>query len=209
MESNGCVKAIIFDLGRVLIDFDHNIAAKRISNCCGKTREQIFEIFFSSDITTRFEEGKISPQDFYLKVKQMLDLKLSYETFVSIWNDIFFLTAKNKSVYSLANSLRGRYTVMLLTNINILHHEYLKKNFPVFGIFHHVLTSYEMGAVKPSVEIYRRTLEILGVKPENAFYIDDRVELVESARKLGIKSAVFSGVEQLKIDLGRAGVCVV
>ncbi len=200
------ITTIIFDLGKVLIDFDHSRAAQRISNFCDKTPEEIFDIFFASEVTMLFEAGKISPQDFFKKVKEMLNLKLDYDSFVAIWNDIFFLSSKNRAVYSLANSLRSRYTVVLVSNINILHYEYLKKYFPVFDVFHSVFTSFELQVVKPDQEIYRLTLEKLNVPAQDVFYTDDRAELVDSARKMGIKSFVFTDVEQLKRDLLESGV---
>ncbi len=194
------VKAIIFDLGNVLIDFDHTIAAKRISAFCDKSAEEIFALFFDSELTGLFEEGKISPQDFFLKIKETLNLKLEYDTFVSIWSEIFFLTKQNRCVYNLTQCLKEHYQVALLSNINSLHFGYLKKNFPVFDAFHHIIVSYEVGLRKPHPLIYQKTLEILNVSAQNAFYTDDRAELIEKAKDLGIKSFHFQNTEKLKAD---------
>jgi putative hydrolase of the HAD superfamily len=202
----GGVKAIIFDLGNVLIDFDHTIAAKRISGFSDRSPQEIFELFFDSELTGLFEEGKISPSEFFLKVKEMLSLKLNYDEFLPIWNEIFFLTEKNQAVYNLARTLRERYKIAVLSNINILHFDYLKKNFPVFDAFHNVITSFEAGLRKPDPSIYKIALGTLEASPEQTFYTDDRAELTRSAQELGIKSFVFTGVEQLKEDLRSAGV---
>ena len=200
------IKVIIFDLGNVLVDFNHMHAAERISRFCVKNPKEIFELFFDSKVTKDFEEGKVSPQEFFLKVKEMLDLNLPYESFVHIWNDIFFLSGKNREVYSLANKLRERYHTTVLTNINILHYEYLKKHFPVFNVFHRVFTSFELGVAKPSQDAYKKILKELNVAPEEVFYTDDRIELVESAKQLGIKGYVFSAPTQLRKDLKESGV---
>ncbi|MBM3250516.1 MAG: HAD family phosphatase [Candidatus Omnitrophica bacterium] len=200
------IKAVIFDLGNVLIDFDHIIAARRISRFCKKTPEEIYGLFFNSKLTTLFEQGRISPPDFYLKVKEMLRLDLSYEAFVPVWNEIFFLSPKNRLVYNLAVALRARYSLALLSNINILHFEYLKKFFPVFDIFGHVFASCEMGLIKPDARIYESILKELKVLPGEAFYVDDRQELVESAKTLGMRAFVFKDVEGLKKDLTETGV---
>lgn len=202
------INTIILDLGKVLIDFDHLRSAERISNFCNKTPREIFDLFFISEATILFEEGKITPEDFFLRVKEALDLRLEYQSFVPIWNDIFFLTATNRAVYSLANNLRAHYQVALLSNINVLHHEYLKQYFPVFNVFHRVFTSYEMGMIKPEKGIYKKVLEELEAEPENVFYTDDRQELVDSARSLGINSFLFTNVEQLRRDLTSVGVTV-
>ena len=200
------IKVILFDLGRVLVDFDHLRAAQRISAFCSKTPRQIYDLFFESGATIAFEAGKITPEDFYLQVKQMLDLKLSYASFEPIWNDIFFLSPKNRSVFGLANNLRANYRIAMLSNINILHYEYLKKNFPVFKVFDKVFLSFQMGLIKPDMEIYKLVIRDLEVSPQEVFYIDDRPELVDSAKSLGIRACVFTNFEQLISDLKGIGI---
>jgi putative hydrolase of the HAD superfamily len=200
------IKAVLFDLGNVLIDFDYAISAKRISHFCNKGPEDIAKIFFDSRATVLFEEGKLSPRDFFTEIKGLLDLNLSYERFVPIWDEIFFLSAKNRMVYSLINNLRPDYKTALLSNIDILHYEYLKKNFPVFNVFTGIFLSYELGLIKPNKLIYEKTLQALGVEPENTFYTDDRPDLIKSAQELGIKAFVFQGFKQLKADLLSVGV---
>lgn len=200
------VKAIIFDLGNVLIDFDHTIAAKKISRFTDKTWQEIFNLFFDSALTGLFEEGKISPENFFREVKKMLDLKLDYAEFVPIWNDIFFLTEKNRIIYNLVKGLKRKYKIALLSNINILHFGYLKEKFPVFDVFHYVLTSFEIGVRKPHPLIYEKTLEKLGVSPQNVFYTDDRPELIEKAKELGIRAFIFEDAEHLKQSLIENGI---
>ena len=118
-----------------------------------------------------------------------------------IWNEIFFLTEKNTAIYNLACALKNHYRIALLSNINILHFEYIKKTFPVLNSFSNIITSYEAGFRKPHPEIYRIALKVLGVSPKDCFYTDDRPELIEGARKLGIEGFVFKSVEQLEKDL--------
>lgn len=200
------IKVILFDLGRVLVDFDHKRAAERISSFCPKSPVEIYNLFFESPATVAFEAGKISPEDFYIQVKQMLDLKLSYDSFIPIWNDIFFLTPKNRSIFRLVNILRAGYKTALLSNINTLHYEYLKKRFPVFGVFDKIFLSFELGLIKPDKEIYNLVIRQLKVCPQEIFYTDDRADLVESAKTSGIRGCVFSSLEQLIKDLQGAGV---
>ena len=200
------IKVLLFDLGGVLVDFDHLRSAQRIAAFCSKTPRQIYDLFFESGVTIAFEAGKITPEDFYLQVKQMLDLKLSCASFEPIWNDIFFLSAKNRSVFGLVNALRANYKIAMLSNINILHYEYLKKNFPVFGVFDKVFLSFQLGLIKPDKEIYSLVIRDLGVSPPEIFYIDDRLELVESAKSLGLRGCVFTKFGRLISDLKDIGI---
>lgn len=204
--SDGPIKSIIFDLGNVLVDFDHSIAAKKAALFCGKPEKEIFDFFFTCETTSLFEEGKILPSDFFLQMKKSLNLRLKYEEFILIWNEIFSFTDKNRAVYNLCKKLAGRYRIALLSNINTLHFDYLKTNFPVFDVFHHLFLSFELKLKKPDPLIYKKALEVLEVSPEQAFYTDDRAELIAAARSLGIKGFVFKDAEQLKEDLLGSGV---
>ena len=202
------IKAIIFDLGNVLIDFDHHVAAKKLSKLTNKTGEEIYNLFFDSPVTHDFESGKISPEDFFSKVKATLNLSMSYDQFVPVWNEIFFFSEKNLQVFNIANELKKRYRIALLSNINILHFEYIKETFPVLEAFHDIVVSFEVHLIKPEPAIYKRTLEILSASADETFYTDDRKELVESAGTLGINSFQFIGVEDLKNDLKACGINV-
>jgi glucose-1-phosphatase len=200
------IKAIIFDLGNVVVSFDHRIAARKIAPLCAKQEDEIFKFFFDSPLTGMFEEGKIEPRDFFSEVKKSLGFSLGYEEFLPIWNEIFFLTETNRAVHGLAKRLGHNYKVALLSNINILHFDYLRVNFPIFEPFHNLLLSFEMKLKKPDAQIYQRALAVLGVMPEEVFYTDDRPELIESSRQLGIQGFVFKDFEQLKNDLLSAGI---
>jgi len=200
------IEAIIFDLGNVLVDFDHRIAAKRISYFTDKNGKEIYDLFFDSEVTGIFEEGKISPKQFFLKVKEMIGLRIEYEEFVPIWNEIFFFNQKNLGVYNLACTLKENYRVALLSNINALHLHYVKKTFPIFGAFHDIITSCDVGFRKPDPQIYQKALETLGVPAQKTFYTDDRKELIESAKLLGINGFTFVGLDQLRRDLVDNGI---
>jgi len=200
------IQAVVLDLGNVLIDFDYNIAAKRIAEISDTSADEAFAVFFDSPLAGLFEEGRISPQDFFVKVKETLNLPLEYERFLPIWNEIFYLSRENLKVYDLAKSLKNDYRLALLSNVDILHLEYLKDKFPVFDAFDAIIASCELKMKKPDPRIYQKTLEALGVQPEHTFYTDDRPELIQGARRLGIQGFIFKGIEQLNQDLASVGI---
>ncbi|MDD5560902.1 MAG: HAD family phosphatase [Candidatus Omnitrophica bacterium] len=199
--SESRIKVVLFDLGNVLVDFDLRPAVERISGFCSKAPGEIFKLFLDSGATISFEKGELSAEEFYVRVKDALGIKLGYESFVSIWNEVFFFSPKNRAVYHIANRLKKNYRIALLSNTNILHFRHIKSSFPIFNIFERLFLSFEIGAVKPEKIIYQKVIKELGVLPENIFYTDDRPELVKGASCLGIKSFLFTGAEQLIKDL--------
>jgi glucose-1-phosphatase len=202
----GEIEAIMFDLGKVLLDFDHRKAAQRIARVSAKPARDAYRLFFDSALTARFESGQISPRDFFLKVKAALGVTLTYRDFVPLWNDIFFFTPENKRVLRAAFTLRKRYKVVLVSNINVLHLNYVKKTFPVLSAFDRVVASCHAGVIKPHRGIYEKALARIGARAESTFYTDDRKELVESACAMGLRGYVFRGFAKLRRDLSRAGV---
>ena len=206
MTNEKKITAIVFDHGKVLVDFDHRRAAERITAQTKKTPEQIYNMFFDSKLTRMFEEGKIEPQAFYGKVRARLRLKMRFEEFVPVWNGIFFLTDQNRAVCELAGKLKARYTMAVLSNINTLHLEHIRQKYHIFDSFHHVFASCELGCMKPDPRIYSQTLKALGAKPGEVFYTDDRPELIDKARSMGLRAYVYTGCEQLVKDLAKCGV---
>ena len=190
--------ALFCDLGNVLVNFDHRIAVKKISAFTHKKEEDIYQLFFDSGITKDYEEGKITSLDFFKRVKDSLELGMDYATFLPIWNDIFFETPLNKKIQDFLIGVKGKYKLAMISNINETHFEFLKKKMPIFGEFDKLILSYEVGFRKPAIEIYNAALRAVGAKKSDAFYIDDRADLIEAASGFGIKGMTFNGEESFK-----------
>ena len=183
---------IICDLGNVLVNFDHRIAVKKIMRYTPKAEKDIYNLFFDSGITELYEEGRISSSEFFSRVKDALELNMNGDSFFPVWNDIFFETELNLKVRDLLRKIRPRYKLVMLSNLNMTHFEFLRKTMDgVFNEFHKLVLSYEVGFRKPAPQIYKVALDFAKASPERAFYIDDRRDLVDAAAGLGIKGVVF------------------
>jgi len=200
------IKAIIFDLGNVLVGFDHRIAVKKILRHTSKSTREIYDLFFDSPFTREFEKGGISCREFFVKVKDMLGLKIGYEEFLPIWNEIFFAKPEMEGFVASLNS--GRRLV-LLSNVNQLHYEYLTAAFPrAFSLFspENIIPSFRAGFMKPDKEIYDLAVSASGVCREELVYVDDRQDLIEAASGYGIPSIQFKGINQLKQEFINLGI---
>ncbi len=184
---------IICDLGNVLIDFDHRIAVRKILECTPRKEEDVYNLFFDSPLTELYEEGKMSPDEFFRRVKEFLNLDMDHGSFLSIWNEIFFKTPKNIKMQDFLRRIKSGYKLVMVSNLNKTHFEFLKGQMNIFSEFDKLVLSYEVRYRKPHPEIYRLALESVKTSPPRAFYIDDRKDLVEAASKLGIKGIVFDG----------------
>jgi len=195
---------IAFDLGNTLIRFDHNISAGKIANLCRRDSKKIYDSFFDSPISRAFERGEISPQEFYRRVCRYLDIIMPYRDFVDIWNDIFWA---DEGSCDIARGLKkNSHRLFLLSNINRLHFEWIRKRFDIIEIFDEVILSFVVGAIKPERAIYDHMVKLAGGDGSKVLYIDDREDLIREAALLGIDSVKYEGPEMLAGVLKERGI---
>jgi glucose-1-phosphatase len=191
-------KAVIFDLGKVLVHFDFKRGYRQLEQLCPHAAADIPKRLAGTGLVEKFESGLVEPRDFVKKLTEILDLDVDFDRFCDIWSCIFTETLVPDS---LVEALATRYRLVLLSNTNAIHFEMIRKSYPILRHFHELVLSYEVKAMKPQPEIYRAAIEKAGCRPEECFYTDDIAEYVEGARLLGIDAAQFQGAEKLERDL--------
>lgn len=194
---------IVFDLGNTLIRFDHNISAKKISNLFRLESKKIYDIFFDSVFTRAFEKGEISPQEFYRRTTDFFGIKISFNDFASIWNDIFW---EDEETCAIARRLKNKYKLFLLSNVNRLHFEYIEKKFDIIKVFDEVILSFLVGAMKPDRRIFEDVIKRAKCDRSQILYIDDREDLIKEALFLGIDSIRFEGADRLAAAMSQKGI---
>ena len=190
---------LLCDLGNVLIRFDHRIAVRRILSYTSKTSREIYRYFFDSPVTRAYEEGRLTSRRFFARVSKDLRLNgLTYREFVPIWSDIFF---PNPGMLRLLKALRRRCRLHLISNINAMHYDHIRRKFPGhLRVFDKVVLSYKVGAQKPHPRIYRAAV---GRPRGRVLYTDDRPDLIRAARRLGLTAIRFRTVAGLRRELRR------
>ena len=195
-------KAIIFDLGKVLVHFDFKRGYTALEGLCPYPAREIPK-HISSELVERFETGLVEPRDFVEQLIGMLDLRLDYDGFVAIWNSIFTDTLVPEEILE---GLAARYRLILLSNTNAIHFAGLRQKYGLLRHFHSLVLSYEVQAMKPHQAIYHKALEAAGCRPEECFYTDDIAAYVEAARKLGIDAVQFESAAQIERELTARGI---
>jgi putative hydrolase of the HAD superfamily len=190
---------IIFDLGRVLVDFDFSKVVRGLKHHSPLTKKQIREYFVETPLWDAFERGAIEPGKFFLQLRRDLRLKkLTFKEFAPLWNDIF--TEKHDTI-SVLRRLRGRYSLALLSNVNKMHWEHIVKNHDFITWFDYPIASWAVGQRKPGHDIFKTALSRAGVTPSRAIFFDDLMEHIHAARALGIRAHQFTNARQLIRDL--------
>ena len=196
-------KAILFDLGGVLVHFDFKRAYQRLESLCPHAATEIPRVLATTGIAKRFETGLITPGEFVSEITRTLDLTVEYDDFCEMFSCIFADTLVPES---LLEELAARYRLVLLSNTNAIHFEWIRKTYPILRHFHELVLSYEVKAMKPQPEIYEAAVAKAGCRPEECFYTDDVAEYVDGARRIGIDAVQFQDAEQLQRELRVRGI---
>jgi putative hydrolase of the HAD superfamily len=190
---------IIFDLGRVLIDFDFHKVVRSLKRYSPLSKKEIYQFFQRTPLWDTFERGGIEPMDFFQQLSKELHLeKLTFKEFKPLWNTIF--TEKHDTV-SVLQRLRGRYRIAVLSNVNIMHWDHVLETHDFMNWIDHPVASCNVGQRKPESDIYLTTLQMAEVTPAKAVFIDDVESHVLAARSLGIRAHQFIDARQLIRDL--------
>ncbi len=193
------IKTFIFDLGKVIVPFELDNQMKILEAVCAFKHSEIKEKIFAAEEITLFETGKISAEELFEVLKKTLDLQMNFAEFVEAWNSIFSL----EPIVSehLIEKLSQKYRLIVLSDTNELHFEFIKRNFPILRFFSDFVLSYEIGFVKPSAEIFQVAVERAGCAADECFFTDDKETNIAGALEFGINAVQFTSAAQFEREI--------
>lgn len=198
------IECVLFDLGKVLIDFDLERALESFAPRSRYKREDLKRILLEDDGKYRFERGEMATGDFHRHLCDVGRLDMQIEEFCRAWSAIF-LPGLIVSEDLLAR-LKRRYPLILVSNTNEAHVDFIQERYNVLNYFDHKVFSHVVRAMKPDPKIFQAAIAAAGFPPESLFFTDDIAENVEGARRLGIQARQFVSEARLIEDLRDHGV---
>ena len=187
------IKSIIFDLGGVILNLNYSKTEDEFK----KIGVLNFKEFYSQKKQTLlfddFEKGKIKPEEFISSFKESENLKIKEIDFINAWNAMLLEIAIEKLQF--IDGLKKDYKIILLSNTNEIHikkfEDDLKKNNMLeqfYKCFDKIYYSSRMGKRKPEENCFNQVLEENGLIAENTLFIDDSIQHIEGAKKVGVKT---------------------
>jgi len=172
---------VIFDLGKVLINYDFEIFYRAI-----KCKNKSLSITEAELPVLSFDAGKLSRHEFYLEMKELFDFDVEQEAFEHAWKNVFF---PMNDMLELSRKIAHDHKVFILSNTDEIHFPHIWQEFPQLHHFgDNLMLSYELKCVKPDVEIFKLALAKFELNPEDCIIIDDKYENIEAARKFGMSA---------------------
>lgn len=193
------IKNIIFDFGDVFLDLDKSATLKELEKhkISGFSEEMLLQ-------NQQYETGRISSEEFIEYYCKQYP-QLSKDTFTKSWNAILVKFPKHRLEFLKRLKEEGKYKLILLSNTNDIHIDWVKEKIPFFGIFKDCFSAFylsqEMNLRKPDTAIFEYVLAEQGLKPEETLFIDDTPENTEAAANLGIHTWNIDPATQDVVDL--------
>jgi len=183
------ISTIISDLGKVVLWFDNNIFYRKMTAYCSKSVDEMRAIVHGNfELIELFDEGALTPRQFYERAVALLGARIGYDEFVPAYVDVF---TRNQPVIDLYKRLKGRYKLILLSNTDPLRFGFVRRHFPDILFFDDYVLSYEVKALKPRPEIYKEALRRAAAPPASCVFVDDMEENIAGAAALGLKAILY------------------
>jgi len=176
-------KVVLFDLGKVLVDFDWRLAATRISAQARATREELFAYITTSDVMVRFETGRITSEQFYNEIQPAIGYRATMQDFRKAFSDIF--TEIPEMVRLHARLRAAGIPTWIFSNTNDWAVTHIRERFPFFACFHCYFLSYQLGVMKPHAGIYEAAEHATGCREGEILYLDDLAENISAGADRG------------------------
>jgi glucose-1-phosphatase len=199
--SRARLRAVIFDIGRVLVKLDVARAMAGLSQGISLGPEELWSAIQTDPRWNDWQEGRIAPHDWHLHITKRLGSPLKFDEFRDAWNrsldpqpiqsaDLFAALARTKKL-------------ALLSNTDPIHVAHLEATYEFFQFFPAPVRIYSCSvkASKPSPVIFHAALKALKSKAPEAVFIDDILEYVAAARSLGLQGIHYQNPVQLRADL--------
>lgn len=200
------LRAVIFDIGRVLIRVDIQRVKSSLAQGLPFTPEELWSAIEKDPRWPDWQEGRMSPRDWHLHLSKRFSLSLDFEQFKNVWNSALDPEPIHKA--PLFSGLSKNHRLGLLSNTDPIHVEKLESTYDFFTYFPKSVRTYScsVGASKPDPLIFRAALRACKVGAAETVYIDDIPAYVEAARRLGFTGIHYQSPAQLYADLGQVGI---
>ena len=179
------IRAILFDLGNVLIDIDFYRCARIWSEQAGLTVETLASRFRVDSDYQDFECGRTDATGYFQTLRRQLGIDLPDEVMRKGWNAI--IRNEKPGIGSCVQKLAGQYPLYVLTNTNPEHEiVWAKRHRGLLSFFEKIFVSSRMGCRKPDVATYRKVAHAIDLSCSQILFFDDAEENIEGARQAGM-----------------------
>ncbi len=203
--SPGSADALLFDLGRVVLDIDFDKAIACWAGHAGCEPSDIAKRFVRAEAYRHHEIGRISDAAYFESLRAALGIALSDAQFLEGWNAIFAGEMPDIAVH-LARAA-ARVPLYAFSNTNNAHVEHFSVKYAgVLGHFREIFLSSSIGLRKPDAKAYDHVVKAIGVPAGRIVFFDDSAENIEGARARGLTAVHVTSPADVADALAALGI---
>ena len=195
-----------FDLGNVLLMFDHRQAARQMAELAGTTPQRVWEIVYDGGLNEQLDVGTLTSEEAYEVFCRETGSRPSFEELMVAGSDMFRLNYSMSAV--LGHLVESGYRLGALSNTSQMHFDFLSNDryWLMPHAFEHIVLSYKLKLVKPDRRIFEAATQLAGVRPEEIFYVDDVPGHVAGAAAAGWDAVQYTTTPAFVTELRNRGV---
>lgn len=203
--SPGSADALLFDLGRVVLDIDFPRAIACWADHAGCAADDLVKRFVRTEAYQHHEIGKISDAAYFDSLRASLGIGISDAQFLEGWNAIF--AGEMPGIAPLLARAAKRLPLYAFSNTNNAHVEYFPGVYAdVLGHFREVFLSPAIGLRKPDAAAYDHVVKAIGVPAARIVFFDDSAENIEGARACGLQAVHVTSPNDVADALAALGI---
>lgn len=189
------VKALLFDLGGVIVDLDYKKTANAFENIGLQNAEKAYSQFNQTDLFNLFETGHISSEEFLAEIQNEITNQVSLSEITKAWNSMIigFQHSKLEKIKKLSEQV----PCYLLSNTNEIHLSYIEQLLQEMGfkhflnIFESCYFSHQIGKRKPHKETFEWVLNQMNYDAQDVLFIEDSPQHIEGAKSAKLNTFYF------------------
>ena len=194
------IKALLFDLGGVVIDIDFDQIFYQWAQYSDKPINEIRSGFKFDQHYEAHERGVITAGEYFNTLRKNLDIDITDSQFEKGWNAIY--KGEFPGISDLLNKIKKQLPVYAFTNSNHLHKKTWSKKFSnILSVFEKVYISSDIGKRKPDSEAFIFVAEDIGVELHEILFYDDSIENITGAEKTGLNAVQVKSIEDIKASI--------
>ena len=204
--SPGAADALLFDLGRVVLDIDFSKVVACWAGHAGCEPAHLAGRFsWRDEFYQQHEKGEISDAEFFAALRALLGVELSDAQFLQGWNEIF--AGEMPGIAPLLRRAAQRLPLYAFSNTNAAHVEHFSETYAgVLGHFREIFLSSAIGLRKPDAAAYDHVVKAIGVPASRIVFFDDLAENIDGARACGLTAVHVTSPDDVAHALAALGI---
>ena len=201
------IKAIIFDIGRVIVGLDPrriiSILGRSPSKRMSASPDMAWATIQKDPLWLDWQEGRLSPREWSNHLIKLFKVNITFKQFCDAWNSVILPDTILPG--HLFARLSKKCRLVLLSNTDPLHVDFLESRYTYYRYFPARIYSCGLGVSKPNPRIFQAAIHAAGVPPRNILYVDDVLEYVRAGRRQGLQAHQFRSRPLLEASLRSHG----